>query len=191
MNQINRMNRMVASRLFLGRAHREAVRPVVAEQRVDAAREEVQIATVRRRVRHGSPRVAVGADAAQFARRAVATARSRKENRSGLIGLMGVEIPSGVVVVPILADIELAARRGIRPRRSKSGEGVRRRDVEPRRTRIVDGLDDRLVSDVLLDILLRIPGASQVESRARRGLGRYVVMNRRVLDILTDRRRSR
>lgn len=76
------MNRMVASRLFLDGTHREAVGAEVVVQRVDARRAEVQVTAVVRRVRHGRPEVAVAADAVHRARRVVAIARSRKEDRT-------------------------------------------------------------------------------------------------------------
>lgn len=76
------MNRMVASRLFLDGTHREAVGAAVVAQRVDVRRVEAQVTAVARRARHGRPEVAGAADAVRRARRVVAIARSRKEDRT-------------------------------------------------------------------------------------------------------------
>lgn len=72
---------------FLDTTHREAVRPAVADQRGHIARMEAQAACVvaAGRVRRGRPIEAAGADIAELARIAVATAGSRiirlSENR--------------------------------------------------------------------------------------------------------------
>lgn len=76
------MNRMVASRLFLDGTHREAVGAAAAAQRVDVRRAEVQVTAAARRDRHGRPEVAAAADVVHRARRGVAIARSRKEDRT-------------------------------------------------------------------------------------------------------------
>lgn len=73
---------MVASRLFLDGTHRVAVGARKVVQRADMRRVEIQEATVARRDRHGRPIVAAAADVEQYARRVVAIARSRNEDRT-------------------------------------------------------------------------------------------------------------
>ncbi len=74
-------NSFSSRRKSSGTAHRKAVRPVVVIERVHVATVEVQVARAvgvrtRCRVRRSTPRVPVGADVLQRARRVIATPRS-------------------------------------------------------------------------------------------------------------------
>ena len=155
---INPMNRMVASRLFLDGTHREAVGAAVAVQRVDVRRVEVQATAVARRARHGRPEVAVAADVVHRARRAVAKARSRKEDRTArsvitacAVHLVTIKYPSAVRSKIIRRNIRriiltaIVRPAYIIPVIGESGKGVRRRQMVADGRRIVNRLNHRIV----------------------------------------------
>lgn len=80
---------------ILDGTHREAVGAVVEVQRVHARRVEGQVTTVVRRARNRRPIGAVAADVVRRPRRAVATPRSRKEDRTA----RSVVAPSPVILL--------------------------------------------------------------------------------------------
>lgn len=152
------MNRMVASRLFLDGTHREAVGAEVVVQRVDARRAEVQVTAVVRRVRHGRPEVAVAADAVHRARRVVAIARSRKEDRTArsvvaplarhLVTIKPTEIIGkigGGGIGRIESGAEVRRPENIAAVIRKARKGVRRRQMVADGRRIVNRLNHRIV----------------------------------------------
>lgn len=153
------MNRMVASRLFLDGTHREAVGAVAAAQRVDARRVEVQVTAVVRRVRHGRPEVAVATDEAHRARRVVAIARSRKEDRTARSvvaplarHLVTIKLPTEIIgkiggggIGRIESGAEIRSPGNIAAVIRKARKGVRRRQMVADGRRIVNRLNHRIV----------------------------------------------
>lgn len=153
------MNRMVASRLFLDGTHREAVGAVAAVQRADERRVEVQVTAVARRVRHGRPEVAVAADAVHRARRGVATARSRKEDRTARSvvaplarHLVTIKLPTEIIgkiggggIGRIESGAEVRRPGNIAAVIRKARKGVRRRQMVADGRRIVNRLNHRIV----------------------------------------------
>lgn len=153
------MNRMVASRLFLDGTHREAVGAAVAVQRADARRAEAQGTAVVRRVRHGRPEVAAAADAAHRARRVVAIARSRKEDRTARSvvaplarHLVTIKLPTEIIgkiggggIGRIESGAEVRRPGNIAAVIRKARKGVRRRQMVADGRRIVNRLNHRIV----------------------------------------------
>lgn len=153
------MNRMVASRLFLDGTHREAVGAEAVVQRVDARRAEVQVTAVVRRVRHGRPEVAVAADAVHRARRGVAIARSRKEDRTARSvvaplarHLVTIKLPTEIIgkiggggIGRIESGAEVRRPGNIAAVIRKARKGVRRRQMVADGRRIVNRLNHRIV----------------------------------------------
>ena len=153
------MNRMVASRLFLDGTHREAVGAVAVAQRADVRRVEAQETAVVRRVRHGRPEVAVAADVAHRARRAVAIARSRKEDRTARSvvaplarHLVTIKLPTEIIgkiggggIGRIESGAEVRRPGNIAAVIRKARKGVRRRQMVADGRRIVNRLNHRIV----------------------------------------------
>lgn len=153
------MNRMVASRLFLDGTHREAVGAVAVEQRADVRRVEAQVPAVARRVRHGRPEVAVAADVAHRARRGVAIARSRKEDRTARSvvaplarHLVTIKLPTEIIgkiggggIGRIESGAEVRRPGNITAVIRKARKGVRRRQMVADGRRIVNRLNHRIV----------------------------------------------
>lgn len=153
------MNRMVASRLFLDGTHREAVGAVVDAQRVDVRRAEAQVTAVVRRVRHGRPEVAVAADVVHRARRDVAIARSRKEDRTARSvvaplarHLVTIKLPTEIIgkiggggIGRIESGAEVRRPGNIAAVIRKARKGVRRRQMVADGRRIVNRLNHRIV----------------------------------------------
>ena len=153
------MNRMVASRLFLDGTHREAVGAVVAVQRADVRRVEVQVTAVVRRARHGRPEAAVAADAAHRARRVAAIARSRKEDRTARSvvaplarHLVTIKLPTEIIgkigsggIGRIESGAEVRRPGNIAAVIRKARKGVRRRQMVADGRRIVNRLNHRIV----------------------------------------------
>lgn len=153
------MNRMVASRLFLDGTHREAVGAVAAVQRADVRRVEVQVTAVVRRVRHGRPEVADAADAVHRARRVVAIARSRKEDRTARSvvaplarHLVTIKLPTEIIgkiggggIGRIESGAEVRRPGNIAAVIRKARKGVRRRQMVADGRRIVNRLNHRIV----------------------------------------------
>lgn len=153
------MNRMVASRLFLDGTHREAVGAVVAAQRVDARRVEAQVTAEVRRERHGRPEVAVAADVVRRARRVVAIARSRKEDRTARSvvaplarHLVTIKLPTEIIgkiggggIGRIESGAEVRRPGNIVAVIRKARKGVRRRQMVADGRRIVNRLNHRIV----------------------------------------------
>lgn len=153
------MNRMVASRLFLDGTHREAVGAAVAVQRADVRRAEVQVTAEVRRVRHGRPEVAAAADVVHRARRAVAKARSRKEDRTARSvvaplarHLVTIKLPTEIIgkiggggIGRIESGAEVRKPGNIAAVIRKARKGVRRRQMVADGRRIVNRLNHRIV----------------------------------------------
>lgn len=153
------MNRIVASRLFLDGTHREAVGAAVVAQRVDVRRVEVQVTADVRRARHGRPEVAVAADAVHRARRVVAIARSRKEDRTARSvvaplarHLVTIKLPTEIIgkigsggIGRIESGAEVRRPGNIAAVIRKARKGVRRRQMVADGRRIVNRLNHRIV----------------------------------------------
>lgn len=153
------MNRMVASRLFLDGTHREAVGAAVEVQRVDVRRAEAQVTAVVRRARHGRPEVAVAADVVHRARRVVAIARSRKEDRTARSvvaplarHLVTIKLPTEIIgkiggggIGRIESGAEVRRPGNIAAVIRKARKGVRRRQMIADGRRIVNRLNHRIV----------------------------------------------
>lgn len=153
------MNRMVASRLFLDGTHREAVGAAVAVQRADVRRAEVQVTAEVRRVRHGRPEVAAAADVVHRARRAVAKAQSRKEDRTARSvvaplarHLVTIKLPTEIIgkiggggIGRIESGAEVRKPGNIAAVIRKARKGVRRRQMVADGRRIVNRLNHRIV----------------------------------------------
>lgn len=153
------MNRMVASRLFLDGTHREAVGAVVAVKRVDVRRVEEQVTAAARRVRHGRPEVAAAADVVHRARRVVAIARSRKEDRTARSvvaplarHLVTIKLPTEIIgkiggggIGRIESGAEVRRPGNIVAVIRKARKGVRRRQMVADGRRIVNRLNHRIV----------------------------------------------
>lgn len=153
------MNRMVASRLFLDGTHREAVGAVVVVQRADARRVEAQVTAVVRRARHGRPEVAEAADVVHRARRVVAIARSRKEDRTARSvvaplarHLVTIKLPTEIIgkiggggIGRIESGAEVRRPGNIAAVIRKARKGVRRRQMVADGRRIVNRLNHRIV----------------------------------------------
>lgn len=153
------MNRMVASRLFLDGTHREAVGAAVAVQRADVRRAEVQVTAEVRRVRHGRPEVAAAADVVHRARRAVAKARNRKEDRTARSvvaplarHLVTIKLPTEIIgkiggggIGRIESGAEVRKPGNIAAVIRKARKGVRRRQMVADGRRIVNRLNHRIV----------------------------------------------
>lgn len=153
------MNRMVASRLFLDGTHREAVGAVAVAQRADARRVEAQETAAVRRARHGRPEVAVAADVVHRARRVVAIARSRKEDRTARSvvaplarHLVTIKLPTEIIgkiggggIGRIESGAEVRRPGNIAAVIRKARKGVRRRQMIADGRRIVNRLNHRIV----------------------------------------------
>lgn len=153
------MNRMVASRLFLDGTHREAVGAGVVVQRVDVRRAEAQVTAVVRRARHGRPEVAEAADEVHRARRVVAIARSRKEDRTARSvvaplarHLVTIKLPTEIIgkiggggIGRIESGAEVRRPGNIAAVIRKARKGVRRRQMVADGRRIVNRLNHRIV----------------------------------------------
>ena len=159
LQEINPMNRMVASRLFLDGTHREAVGAVVDAQRVDVRRAEAQAMAVARRVRHGRPEVAEAADVVHRARRVAAIAQSRKEDRTARSvvaplarHLVTIKLPTEIIgkiggggIGRIESGAEVRRPGNIAAVIRKARKGVRRRQMVADGRRIVNRLNHRIV----------------------------------------------
>lgn len=153
------MNRMVASRLFLDGTHREAVGAAEVAKRVDVRRVEGQDTADARRARHGRPEVAVAADADHRARRVVAIARSRKEDRTARSvvaplarHLVTIKLPTEIIgkigsggIGRIESGAEVRRPGNIAAVIRKARKGVRRRQMVADGRRIVNRLNHRIV----------------------------------------------
>lgn len=153
------MNRMVASRLFLDGTHREAVGAVVEVQRVHARRVEGQVTTVVRRARNRRPIGAVAADVVRRPRRAVATPRSRKEDRTARSvvaplarHLVTIKLPTEIIgkiggggIGRIESGAEVRRPGNIAAVIRKARKGVRRRQMVADGRRIVNRLNHHIV----------------------------------------------